>query len=79
MLRTQGRAVWSAMVVCVLAGLWPAAASAHEGNHCKPPQAESELESVQTLARSFFSGRQIGATVLGRVQGIQLTPDQLRC
>jgi len=37
------------------------------------------VEEVQTLAQSFFSGRQIGATVLGRVQGIELTPDQLRC
>lgn len=38
-----------------------------------------EVSEVQALAQSFFSGRQIGATVLGRVQGIELKPDQLRC
>jgi predicted Zn-dependent peptidase len=38
-----------------------------------------EAAEVQQLAQQFFSGRQIGATVLGRVNGIEFTPDQLRC
>jgi len=36
-------------------------------------------EEVQKVAQEFFRGRQIGATVLGRVSGIDLTPDELRC
>jgi predicted Zn-dependent peptidase len=36
-------------------------------------------EEVQKVAQEFFRGRQIGATVLGRVSGIDLTADELRC
>ncbi|MBC7924499.1 MAG: insulinase family protein [Bryobacteraceae bacterium] len=36
-------------------------------------------EEVQEIARLFFSGKQVGATVLGRVNGIELSPDELRC
>jgi len=36
-------------------------------------------EEVQEVAQAFFRDRQIGATVLGRVSGIDLTPDELRC
>jgi predicted Zn-dependent peptidase len=33
---------------------------------------------VQDIARSFFSGQQVGATVLGRLNGVELTPEDLR-
>jgi predicted Zn-dependent peptidase len=36
-------------------------------------------EEVRQLAESFFSSRQIGATVLGRINGIEFTPEELRC
>jgi len=36
-------------------------------------------EEVQEIARSFFAGRQIGATILGRVNGVELTPADLHC
>lgn len=36
-------------------------------------------DEVQQLAQTFFNGRQVGATILGRVQGIEFSPDELRC
>ena len=32
---------------------------------------------VQDIARSFFGGQQVGATVLGRLNGVELTPEDL--
>jgi hypothetical protein len=36
-------------------------------------------DEIQSIAREFFAGRQIGATVLGRVGGVQLEPQDLVC
>ncbi|MBC8165465.1 MAG: insulinase family protein, partial [Bryobacteraceae bacterium] len=36
-------------------------------------------EEIQAIAQDFFGGRQIGATVLGRLGGVELTPEDLRC
>lgn len=36
-------------------------------------------DEVQSIAREFFAGRQIGATVLGRVGGLSLEPADLVC
>jgi predicted Zn-dependent peptidase len=35
-------------------------------------------DEVLDIARSFFGGQQIGATVLGRLSGVELTPEELR-
>jgi predicted Zn-dependent peptidase len=34
-------------------------------------------EEVQSIAQHFFGGRQVGATVLGRLNGVELTPPEL--
>jgi predicted Zn-dependent peptidase len=36
-------------------------------------------DEIQSIAREFFGGRQIGATVLGRVGGVQLAAEDLVC
>jgi len=36
-------------------------------------------EEIQQMAKLFFEGKQIGATVLGRVKGVELTPADLMC
>jgi predicted Zn-dependent peptidase len=36
-------------------------------------------DQIRDIAREFFSGRQIGATVLGRVGGVSLEPQDLVC
>jgi predicted Zn-dependent peptidase len=34
---------------------------------------------IQSIARDFFAGRQIGVTVLGRLGGVSLEPQDLVC
>jgi predicted Zn-dependent peptidase len=36
-------------------------------------------EDVQQVARELFEGRQVGLTLLGRVDGINFQPEQLVC
>lgn len=40
---------------------------------------EVTAEEVLDIARGFFGDQQIGATVLGRLNGVELGPDDLRC
>jgi predicted Zn-dependent peptidase len=36
-------------------------------------------DEIQSIARDFFAGKQIGATVLGRLNGVSLEPQDLVC
>ncbi len=36
-------------------------------------------DQVQSIAREFFGGQQIGLTALGRTTGIEITPEMLTC
>jgi predicted Zn-dependent peptidase len=36
-------------------------------------------EQIREIAQDFFAGRRVGLTVLGRLDGLQLAPDQLVC
>jgi hypothetical protein len=34
-------------------------------------------DEIQSIAQEFFGGRQVGATVLGRLNGVELTAPEL--
>jgi predicted Zn-dependent peptidase len=36
-------------------------------------------EELQSIARDFFGGRQVGVTALGRLNGLEFAPSELLC
>ena len=36
-------------------------------------------EEIRAIAQDFFAGKQMGVTVLGRLDGVELTPEELTC